>query len=73
MAENTKEAQPELRDKFAPERRFEQRYPEVTHYVHQWMQGYERNRESTLAILTFLEKQYEVNNAIAQAIRELCV
>jgi hypothetical protein len=37
------------------------------------MQGYERNRESTLAILAFLEQQFEVNDAIAEAIRGLCV
>jgi hypothetical protein len=29
LAENTKEAHPEQRDKFATERRFEQRYPGV--------------------------------------------
>jgi hypothetical protein len=73
LAENTKEAQPVARDEFALERRFEQRYPEVAHDTPQWMQGYERNRESTLAILAFLEQQFEVNDAIAEAIRGLCV
>jgi hypothetical protein len=73
LAENTKESQPVARDKFALERRFEQRYPEVAHHAPQWMQGYERNRESTLAILAFLEQQFEVNDAIAEAIRGLCV
>lgn len=73
LVENTKAAQPVVRDKFAPERRFEQRYPEVAHYTSQWMQGYKRNRESTLAILAFLEQQFEVNDAIAAAIRQLCV
>jgi hypothetical protein len=73
LAENTKEAQPVARDEFALERRFEQRYTEVAHDTPQWMQGYERNRESTLAILAFLEQQFEVNDAIAEAIRGLCV
>jgi len=36
------------------------------------MQGYEKNCESAMAILTFLEKYFEVNEALAKAIRELC-
>ncbi|MBI3244310.1 MAG: hypothetical protein HYZ49_18685 [Chloroflexi bacterium] len=59
-------------DGFAPERRFELRYPRVAGRLSGWMQGYERNRESTLAILAFLEQQFEVNEAIGGAIRELC-
>jgi hypothetical protein len=73
LAEHTKEAQPVARDQFAPERRFEQRYPEVAHYVPEWMQGYERNRESALAILAFLEQHFDVNAAIVEAVRQLCV
>lgn len=73
LVENTKESQPVVRDEFSPERRFEQRYPEVARYASQWMQGYERNRESALAILANLEQQFEVNAAMAAAIRSLCV
>ena len=37
-----------------------------------WTQGYARNCESALAILSFLERNFEVNNAMADAVRELC-
>jgi len=61
------------RDPFANERRFEQRFPAVVPEIRQWMQGYERNCDSALAILSFLEKHFEVNRAIAKEIRELCI
>ena len=73
LTENTKESRPVVRDEFSLERRFEQRYPEVACYASLWMQGYKRNRESALAILVFLEQQFEVNDAMAEAIRSLCV
>ena len=59
------------RDLFVDERRFEGRFPETACQVHAWMQGYDRNRESALAILAFLEEHFEVDEAIARAIREL--
>ena len=61
------------RDPFVNERRFEQRFPALTSQVSAWMQGYEKNRESALAILAFLDEHFEVNKAIRDAIRELCV
>jgi lincosamide nucleotidyltransferase len=66
------DAEEAYRDPFANERRFEQLFPEVTSQISLWMQGYEKNPESALAILAFLEKYFEVNHAIATAIRELC-
>ena len=60
------------RDPFVNERRFEQRFPALTSRVSIWMQGYERNCESALAILAFLEEHFEVNESLARAIRELC-
>ena len=60
------------RDPFVNERRFEQRFPGLTSQVGNWMQGYEKNRASALAMLDFLEKHFEVNHAIAEAIRSLC-
>ena len=65
-------AQAVARDEFANERRFEQRYPGVAGQAGAWMQGYERNRESALAILAFLEQHFEVNGAMAVGIRGLC-
>ena len=60
------------RDPFVNERRFEQRFPNLIPQLSTWTQGYERNRESALAILAFLEERFEVNQVIADAIRELC-
>jgi hypothetical protein len=60
------------RDPFVNERRFEQRFPNLASQVSTWMQGYEKNCESALAILTFLDEHFEVNKALAKAIRELC-
>lgn len=60
------------RDLFVNERRFEQRFPTLIPQLSTWTQGYEKNRESALAILSFLEGHFEVNQAIAKAIRELC-
>jgi len=60
------------RDPFSGERRFERRFPNLAHELPTWLQGYERNRESALAILAFLEKHFEVNAVLADAIRKLC-
>jgi len=60
-------------DPFVNERRIEQRYPELIPQFSVWMQGYEKNHESALAILDFLQMHFEVNEAIANAIRELSV
>lgn len=60
------------RDVFAFERRFEQRYPVSAQGLPEYIQGYERNIESALAILAFLESHFEVNPAMRRAIEELC-
>jgi len=60
------------RDPFVMERRFEKRHPTVAREMSAWLQGYDRNRESALAILSFLEKYFEVNAALAKTIRALC-
>jgi lincosamide nucleotidyltransferase B/F len=60
------------RDLFVNERRIEERYPDLVPTLRSWTQGYEKNCESALGILEFLEKQFEVNEAMARAIRNLC-
>lgn len=60
------------RDIFAPERRFEQRHSAIAGQLAAWMQGYERNPQSALALLAFLEEHFDVNQAMAAAIRRLC-
>ena len=73
LVEYVESANETFRDPFVNERRFEQRFPALTSQVNTWMQGYEKNCESALAMLEFLEDYFEANEAIAKAIRELCV
>lgn len=72
LAEYIEPGQGVPRDIFANERRFEARHPSIAGDLHSWLQGYTRNRESALAILSFLERHFEVNATMAGAIRELC-
>ncbi len=65
--------QPAYRDPFTGERRFEQRFPGVAGSLMDFIQGYESSRECALAILGFLSRHFEVNPAMAAAIRELCL
>ena len=60
------------RDSFAFERRFEQRYPVSAQALPDFIQGYERNVQSALAILAFLARHVEVNPAMRRAIEDLC-
>jgi hypothetical protein len=59
------------RDPFVNERRIEYRYPNLTLYLPNWAQGYDRNRESARAILGFLQEHFHVDAAMAKAIRNL--
>jgi lincosamide nucleotidyltransferase len=59
-------------DPFAEERRFERRHPGLARELPSFMQGYGSCRESALAILAFLERRFDVNAAMAKAIRALC-
>ena len=72
LADHIEPGQEVTRDIFANERRFEAGHPVIAGEISSWLQGYERNRESTLAILSFLERHFEVNEAMAKAVRQLC-
>jgi lincosamide nucleotidyltransferase B/F len=72
LAETIEPEQNVTRDIFVNERRFEARHPITARELPSWVQGYEHNRESALAILSFLEEHFEINQAIADAIRKLC-
>lgn len=72
LSEYIEPGQEVTRDIFANERRFEARHPSVARDMSSWLQGYVRNRESALAILSFLERHFEVNAAMAEAVRKLC-
>lgn len=72
LADAIEAAQGSPKDTFANERRFEQRHPGIARQVAVCLQGYERNCESALAILAFLEQHFDVNVEIAAAIRKWC-
>lgn len=59
-------------DPFNHERRYEARYPQTAQYLPAFIQGYEHNIESALAMLDFLEQHFEVSPVISAAIRKLC-
>ncbi|MCU0488570.1 MAG: hypothetical protein MUE67_06435 [Anaerolineales bacterium] len=60
------------RDSFSPERRFEQRYPQFAGRLAGFIQGYLRSPQSAREILGFLVEHFPVNQAMAQAILDLC-
>jgi hypothetical protein len=57
------------RDMFTQDRRFEQRFPGISQNLPNFVQGYERSCESAQAILEFLEQHFDINRAMAAAIR----
>ena len=60
------------RDVFASERRYEQLHPTIAQVLPSFSQGYERSIESARAILTFVEKHFEVNPFLKREVLELC-
>ncbi|MBI5007947.1 MAG: hypothetical protein HZB95_12590 [Nitrosomonadales bacterium] len=72
LAASIEPAASAARDIFAFERRYEQRYPAGAQALAQYAQGYERNIESAQAILAFLDRHFELNPAMREAIAGLC-
>jgi len=72
LVEYVEPAKEVYRDPFVNERRFEGRFPNLASQVGLWMQGYDKNLESALAILDFLGRHFEINQAMVKVIRELC-
>lgn len=60
------------RDIFAPERRLEQRHPDIVELLPTFAQGYERSPQSAQAILAYLADHFDVNEAIRSTILNLC-
>jgi hypothetical protein len=58
-------------DPYNPERRYERRFPQTAVLMPQFLQGYERNRESACAILGFLDQHFDVHPAMKEAILSL--
>jgi hypothetical protein len=65
--------QASVADLFAPERRYEQRFPHTAQHLASFLQGYEKSAQSAQAVLEFLEAHFEVNPHLAQRIRHLCL
>lgn len=72
LSPHLQRAAPSAADPFAPERRYEARYPDFASHLSRFAQGYDRSVESTLAILAFLERHIQINAAIKQRILALC-
>jgi hypothetical protein len=73
LAETIDHPQQATGDEYAIERRFEQRFSGLANHAAGWLQGYKRNRESALEILSFLQQNFEINDAMAEAIQRLCL
>lgn len=58
-------------DVFMPERRYEQRYPELAAHLPAFMQGYEKTPASARAMLDFLDSNFDINPAIKAEIIKL--
>jgi hypothetical protein len=65
-------ARPAAVNVFTPEWRYELRFPRTAEHMAEFMQGYQRSRESAAAMLAFLEQYFEVDAHLARRIRELC-
>jgi hypothetical protein len=65
------EETPGRADAFANDRRFEQRFPEMAPVLARAVQGYARSPQSAAAVLEFLEQHFDINAAMAGAIREM--
>ena len=71
LLDATRASDDATRDPFARERRFERRHPAVGSLLSDVMRGYDATPQSALALLSWVESRYDVNRAIAAAIRRL--
>lgn len=72
LTEGTAIGEPTTGDEFSFDRRFEQHFPTLASVLPQFLQGYGRNCESALALLSYLDQNFEINPAMKQAVLELC-
>jgi hypothetical protein len=72
LASLIEEASTTQSDPFDPARRFERSFPEMAVLLPQFMPGYEESPAAARAILTFLDRHFDVNPAIKKAILERC-
>jgi hypothetical protein len=60
LSEQVETATTAQQDIFNLDRRYEFRYPGIAQFLPTFLQGYERNRESSLAILSFLDNYFDI-------------
>jgi lincosamide nucleotidyltransferase len=72
LAEKVERSATITRDEFSLERRYEQRVPALASRLPEFLQGYEKNRASALAVLAYLDENFEINPAMKQAVLALC-
>jgi hypothetical protein len=72
LSEKIEAVESTAKDEFNIERRYEQRVPSMVKLLPEFLQGYERNRESALAALSYLDRNFEINPTIKKAILKLC-
>lgn len=68
LSETIEVVEPMGQDEFNIERRYEKRIPAMAGLLPQFLQGYERNRESALAIISYLERNFEINSKMKEAV-----
>jgi lincosamide nucleotidyltransferase B/F len=71
LAPAIEQEQPAFSDPFAPERRFEQRFPELAKRIPEFCLGYEQTPQSARNILEFLEEKYTIHPDVKRSILEL--
>jgi hypothetical protein len=72
LSERLQPAGDVARDPFTLERRAEARLPSLAPLLPAMLQGYERNRESALAALRFLDEHFAMDAAMKAAVLALC-
>jgi hypothetical protein len=71
LAATLEEVQSGVLDPFSPERRIEQRLPQMAGRLAEFVQGYENSPRAASAILEYLESYFPINPAMAAAVRRL--
>jgi hypothetical protein len=71
LAHTLEAAQPAHSDPFVIERRFEQHFPQLARHLPDFIQGYNGNEASALALLSFIEDHFGVNPALKARIKGL--
>ncbi len=67
-----KEENSSKRDLFSNERRVEQRFQDIKNYLSTFAQGYDKTKESAIAIINFIDSNFKINSFMKEKILNLC-